>query len=62
MLATGLAIERGALLVTGGLLAIVVVVTGTVVVVDGTTGRVVVVTDVDGTCLTDVAVRDVVAT
>jgi hypothetical protein len=63
MLAAGLATERGALLVTGGLFAIVVVVTGTVVVVEGTTGVVVVgVTDVDGTRLTEIAVRDVVAT
>lgn len=58
-----MAMDRGALLVTGGLFAIVVVVTGTVVVVEGTTGVVVVgVTDVDGIRLTEVAVRDVVAT
>jgi hypothetical protein len=37
MLAAGLGIERGALLVTGGTFAIVVVVTGTVVVGVGAT-------------------------
>ncbi len=37
MLAAGLGIERGTLLVTGGLFAIVVVVTGTVVVGVGAT-------------------------